>query len=412
MLFLRPLYTALFALTATTVHAGPNAGVEIELTRLSPACGLGAGQRIEFLVHARQMEGVRQIKFDFHWTPSGAVTSAVGGTGAATESKSFIAPGPPQIEGDTAGYGMAVFGGNGLSGDGELALLGFEIAPDIPPDTPLALYLDLVSLGPSSTERDTVYPIGAMALANYCDAAGQPLDGGVFIESSASTRLYSSAEQAVLSDASQGEIDLVARLLEGPVFGAGRDVTWQVDNPGPGTLYALADDRTLSIDPGEIAEVQGVSDRQGSAQLRLDASGQTGETAARVRACAAPPEPLLCDEQLLVWRAPITAVTETAGPAQPGESHLQLNYPNPFNAGTELAFDIGTDDANAPVSVVIYSTLGQRVATLFDAVPAAGRHRAYWDGRHEGGQAAASGIYFARFTSTSVTQVRRMLLLR
>ncbi len=412
MHFLRLLSAALFAFAASTAHAGPNAGVEIELTRLSPACGLEAGQRIEFLVNARQMEGVRQIKFDFRWTPSGAVSSAVGGTGATTESKSFIAPGPPQIEGDTAGYGIAVFGGNGLSGDGELALLGFEIAPGITPETPLALYLELVSLGPSSTERDTVYPVEAVALANYCDAAGQPLDSGVFIEASASTRLYSSAEEAALSDASQGEVGLVARLLDGPVFAAGTDVTWQVDNPGPGTLYVLTEDSARALAPGTVAELPGMSDRQGSAQLRLDASGQAGETTARVRACAAPRGQDLCDEQLLVWRSPITAVTELGEAARPNESRLRLNYPNPFNAGTELAFDVGALDADYPATLVVYSALGQRVATLFDGVPSVGQQRARWNGRYEDGRAAASGVYFARLTSHRGTQVQRMLLLR
>lgn len=412
MPFLYLLSTALLALAATAAHAGPNAEVEIELTRLSPACGLSAGQRIEFLVHARQMEGVRQIKFDFHWTPSGAIAAAVGGTGATTESKAFIAPGPPQIEGDTAGYGIATFGGSGLSGDGELVLLGFEIATGITAETPLALYLDLVSLGPSSTERDTIYPVEAVALANYCDAAGQPLNGGVFLETSASTRLYSSAARAALSDASQGEVDLVARPLNEQIFAAGLDVTWAVDNPGPGTLYMLSDDRTQSLAPGEKAEWQGASDRQGSTLLRLDASGQTGETTARIRACAAPRGPLLCDEQLLVWRSAITAVVEPDGASLPLESHLQLNYPNPFNAGTELTFDVGLRDAGHSVTLAIYSALGQRVATLFDGAASAGRHRARWDGRHQGGAAAASGVYFARLTSNRGTQVRRMLLLR
>ena len=104
--------------------------------------------------------------------------------------------------------------------------------------------------------------------------------------------------------------------------------------------------------------------------------------------------------------------SEREGASQPIESHLQLNYPNPFNAGTELTFDVGTRDAGYSVTLAIYSALGQRVATLFDEVASAGRYRVHWNGRHSNGQTAASGIYFARFTSHRSTQVQRMLLLR
>jgi hypothetical protein len=85
------------------------------------------------------MQGVRQIKFDFSWTPSAAITTAKGSTAEATEAKAFIAPGPPQIEDDLASYGMAVFAGDGLFGEGLLANLSFELGADIDIDTPMAI---------------------------------------------------------------------------------------------------------------------------------------------------------------------------------------------------------------------------------------------------------------------------------
>ena len=182
-MYFLPLFFALFCtLTTVSAHAGANANVKISLTQLSPPCGLQAGQRIEFLIQAQQMEGVRQIKFDFDWIPKGAVASAVGGTATETEANGFIVPGPPQIYDETAAFGMAVFGGAGLSGDGELALVGFELAPEITATTPLAVYLRSMSLGPSSTERDSLYPQEAMILANYCDDSGQPIPRALLLQ--------------------------------------------------------------------------------------------------------------------------------------------------------------------------------------------------------------------------------------
>lgn len=408
-----PLLLALSCtLTAVSAHAGANTNVEIDLVQLSPPCGLQAGQRIEFLIRAQQMQGVRQIKYDFDWIPEGAIISAVGGTGTETESKGFIVPGPPQIYDGVATYGMAVFGGTGLSGTGELALVGFELAPDITQNTPVALYLKSMSLGPSSTERDSLYPVEAMILTNYCDASGLPIARTLLLQAPDRGRLYSTDDRATQSDESQGEINLVARLLSSGAFRSAVEIRWQLENPGPGTLYVLKDGETDSILPGDVAELRTESDRQGNAPLRLDASGSQGDTVARILACADIDGQTLCADQELVWQSPITAVLSEENDAQPNASHLSENYPNPFNSGTQFNFDIATQDAGHLARLIIYNALGQPVALAYTGTPTAGRHRAYWDGRYTDGREAATGLYLCQLLTANGTQVRRIMLVR
>ena len=53
-----------------------------------------------------------------------------------------------------------------------------------------------------------------------------------------------------------------------------------------------------------------------------------------------------------------------------------------------------------------------RVRTLVTKSGTVGTHTAQWDGLRDGGQAAASGLYFYRLERGEQTQVRRMTLLR
>lgn len=398
--------------TAASAQAGANANVEIGLTQLSPSCGLQAGQRVEFLIQAQKMEGVRQIKFDFDWQPEGAIVSAVGGTGTETESNGFIVPGPPQIYDEVASFGMAVFGGAGLSGAGELALVGFELSPEITPTTPLAVYLRSVSLGPSSTERDSVYPSEAMVLANYCDDSGQSIPRALLLQIPDRDRVYSTAGRAGQDDASQGEADVVALPLSTGAFRSTIEVRWQIENPGPGTLYLFAQRQTYSVSPGETISIQTESDLRGNAPLRLDASGSEGDTTARLSACAEIDGQTLCAEGELVWHSPITAVLGEEGAALPEASRLAQNYPNPFNAGTQFTFEIAAQDGGQQTHLTIYNMLGQPVATPFAGLPTAGLHRAHWDGYYADGKEAATGMYLGRLLTANGTHIRRMMLLR
>ena len=95
--------------------------------------------------------------------------------------------------------------------------------------------------------------------------------------------------------------------------------------------------------------------------------------------------------------------------AGPEQFRLSPNYPNPFNAGTIIPFALAD---HGPVRMTVYNSVGRRVRTLVDGELPAGAHQAAWDGRDEGGEEVASGVYLVRLRAGSGTATRRLLLLR
>jgi len=94
--------------------------------------------------------------------------------------------------------------------------------------------------------------------------------------------------------------------------------------------------------------------------------------------------------------------------------YLAQNYPNPFNSGTVIPFSVGPAESRVDVRLVIYSSAGRKVRTLFSGPLDAGVYRFYWDGRDDDGGEAASGIYFVKLSvlSKGWEGIRKMVLVR
>ena len=80
----------------------------------------------------------------------------------------------------------------------------------------------------------------------------------------------------------------------------------------------------------------------------------------------------------------------------PAETALLPNYPNPFNPETWIPYHLSND---ADVQISIYDTKGVLVRRLELGQQIAGYYTnrtkaAYWDGKNEFGELAASGMYF------------------
>jgi hypothetical protein len=88
---------------------------------------------------------------------------------------------------------------------------------------------------------------------------------------------------------------------------------------------------------------------------------------------------------------------------------LLQNFPNPFNAATEIPFEL---KQTALVKIRIYNSLWQEVHELSDARFEAGSQRLRWDGNDDRGNLLASGLYFCRMEAAQFHQVRKMTLLR
>jgi hypothetical protein len=93
---------------------------------------------------------------------------------------------------------------------------------------------------------------------------------------------------------------------------------------------------------------------------------------------------------------------------------LRQNYPNPFNPETWIPYELAKD---ASVSLEIYNPKGQLVRHLELGFQERGRYTsrqkaAYWDGRNDLGEQAASGVYFYVLRAGDYTDTRKMVILK
>lgn len=90
----------------------------------------------------------------------------------------------------------------------------------------------------------------------------------------------------------------------------------------------------------------------------------------------------------------------------PSQYRLYPAFPNPFNPGTCLRYDLSTADH---VSLKIYNIAGQVIETLVDAYQTAGTYRVTWN---TADQALTSGQYFAVLKAGSYQKTQKLMLMK
>ncbi|UCG61150.1 MAG: fibronectin type III domain-containing protein [Candidatus Zixiibacteriota bacterium] len=94
----------------------------------------------------------------------------------------------------------------------------------------------------------------------------------------------------------------------------------------------------------------------------------------------------------------------------PDHFRLSQNYPNPFNPSTEIIFSL---PKACNVSLDVYNTLGQKIATLVNGPLPAGDHSAFWNGTcTNNGQCVASGVYFYRLLAEDFVDSKKMVVMK
>jgi len=94
---------------------------------------------------------------------------------------------------------------------------------------------------------------------------------------------------------------------------------------------------------------------------------------------------------------------------------LNVNYPNPFNPSTTIAFAL-PEAGN--ITLRIYTLTGQLVRTLASGKYASGVHSVAWDAKDQKGSTVATGMYFYQLVAqkkngeAAFTQTRRMTLVK
>ncbi len=85
------------------------------------------------------------------------------------------------------------------------------------------------------------------------------------------------------------------------------------------------------------------------------------------------------------------------------------NYPNPFNPTTTISFSLKQRE-NATLE--IFNMRGQSINKLVSEELNEGSHNVVWNGNDQKGNPVASGVYFYRLTTPTVSQAQRMLLMK
>ena len=94
-------------------------------------------------------------------------------------------------------------------------------------------------------------------------------------------------------------------------------------------------------------------------------------------------------------------------PSAPAQ--LYQNWPNPCNPGTRIGWYL---PEASRVRITIFDTAGRTVRRLVNDDFGPGENSVGWDGTRDGGDPAASGVYFYRFEAGSLDEAKKLILLR
>jgi hypothetical protein len=113
--------------------------------------------------------------------------------------------------------------------------------------------------------------------------------------------------------------------------------------------------------------------------------------------------------KLLVYDAPANAVRPSPAPPAVSDFQLYPAYPNPFNSGTRLTYEI---TRSMPVTLTLYNSTGKEVIQLVNQQQLPGRYQLNWDGHDAAGNRVSTGVYFCVLKTAAHQQTTKLLLLR
>lgn len=89
----------------------------------------------------------------------------------------------------------------------------------------------------------------------------------------------------------------------------------------------------------------------------------------------------------------------------PASFSVSSNYPNPFNPSTKVQLDLPQD---GQLTAIIYNTLGQKIATLYDGKKEAGTHILNWNAGNE----LTSGVYYLNIRWGNQMSTQKLVLMK
>ena len=262
------------------------------------------------------------------------------------------------------------------------------------------------------TDATLTFTVGANAIAEY---NGSPLTAQIAVAASIESETAEDDDDQQPDPPEQSEeLVLTARFAALPVAHDGSEFTFELHFSEEIEIsYVNVRDEILDVTGGTVTgarRLQAGSNLGWNITIEPDADAEvlivlppTDDCEAAGAVCTEDGRPLSNE---LTATVPGPAAKPVVAPRTFG---LDANYPNPFNAQTQLVYTL---PMAGPVELAIYNVMGQRVRTLVQDVQAAGRHQIAWDGRRDHGTTLASGVYLSRLVSDQGVQVRRLLLLK
>ncbi len=83
---------------------------------------------------------------------------------------------------------------------------------------------------------------------------------------------------------------------------------------------------------------------------------------------------------------------------------LEQNYPNPFNPSTSIRYQVSSISR---ITLKVYDVLGNEIETLVDEEKQPGVYKVNWNASE-----MPSGVYFYQVTSSNLTDIKKMILIK
>ena len=95
----------------------------------------------------------------------------------------------------------------------------------------------------------------------------------------------------------------------------------------------------------------------------------------------------------------------------PKDFILLTNYPNPFNPGTQVSYNI-PEGMEGLYHLRIYDVLGRQVRTLVKGYHKPEEYMVFWDGKNDDNIPVVSGVYFIQLSGQGSAKTKKIMLLR
>jgi hypothetical protein len=277
-----PIALTLFLALVSGAFAGANAGATFSLTSSSTISGVGPGETVTLDIAGSGFVGIKNL--DVYITVSDPAAFDLTSVTVAPFTGWFPLAGQ-LVSGttDRVRVGAALLGAGGVDGDGAFSV-NINTAAGFSADTEATITVDLISVGPSSSDRDE-FATDALGIAVQLNP---PVSDPTLSASTATdvSTDFSAVGDGDAADGSDGEVTFgVIFADETGAATAGQTITWTVTNNGAESIYVLG--ATVSeIAAGASSTLSSTSGADGSSMLVLDAEGDkfAGSTSASVSA--------------------------------------------------------------------------------------------------------------------------------